>query len=300
MPVRNLEAVVVNCPAKINLMLSIHGPRPDGYHELTSLVAQLTHGDKLEVRYVPFATTDTLVCDDPSVPVDPTNTVIAATQRFRAAHPFEGGFAYSLNKLTPCGAGLGGGSSNAAMALVSINRLLGSPLQTEQLKELAASVGSDCPLFFSDRAVLLRGRGETLEPIPEAASKALTGQLVLLFKPSFSISTPQAYTTMREALTYYEPAHLAQARLDAWLKAPQPIANWPLHNNMQAVAFTKYPALQVCLEYLRKQLGIRCLMSGSGSACFAFIEAQEQAESVVAYLRDCFGENLWWKLSRLR
>ncbi|MEM8867990.1 MAG: 4-(cytidine 5'-diphospho)-2-C-methyl-D-erythritol kinase, partial [Verrucomicrobiota bacterium] len=133
------ETITLNSPAKVNLCLSVHGKRDDGFHALSSVVAALEFGDVLSVR---CAAGDALECEDPEVPLGPENLILKAAAAFRARLGREEGFHFRLEKRIPMGAGLGGGSSNAALALRGMNSLLGDPLTKDELRELAAAIGS--------------------------------------------------------------------------------------------------------------------------------------------------------------
>ena len=142
-------------PCKVNLMLAITGVREDGFHDLISLVTPTKFGDDLETELLPDgATSDTLSCDLEGVPCDESNLVIKAAKLFRQATGLEKYFKFDLEKRTPAGAGLGGGSSNGAIALASMNELCGKPLSMRQLEKIAAELGSDCPLFLTGTPVL--------------------------------------------------------------------------------------------------------------------------------------------------
>ena len=140
----NVRAVTIHSPAKVNLMLSVHGRRPDSFHELTSLMVALKFGDTLTVR-ARASNEDVLRCSDTTVPLGPENLVLKAASAFRARLERAGYFEFHLEKRIPVGAGLGGGSGNAVAALLAINQLLANPLDKEALRELAADLGSDCP-----------------------------------------------------------------------------------------------------------------------------------------------------------
>ena len=181
-------------PAKLNLFLAVTGRRADGFHDLVSVAAPLDFGDQLEARSRERGAGSqfTLTCDQPEVPVDGGNLVLKAAAAFVAATGWQGGVDFTLTKRIPVGAGLGGGSSNAVAALRALNQLSGGALAGEKLAAVAASLGSDCALFLHNAPVVMRGRGERIEALPASAAARLRGRRVLLFKPSFGISTPWA------------------------------------------------------------------------------------------------------------
>ena len=269
-------------PAKINLFLAITGRREDGFHELVSVVAPLEFGDTLQAESGGPEPGFSLTCDDPAVPADGSNLVLRAATAFAAATGWPGGVSFRLEKHIPLGAGLGGGSSNAVAALRALNELAGRPLELARLAELAASVGSDCPLFLHDGPVVMRGRGERVAALAPEAAARLRGRRVLVFKPMFGISTAWAYTRMAaEAPAHYLPPGEAEARVAAWIRGNAP-AEELLFNSMEGVAGAKYLALPVLLEALRAEFGLEARMSGSGSACFALLPDGTTATTLAA------------------
>src|SRR6478736_5716932 len=289
--------VAVFSPAKLNLFLAVTGRRADGFHDLVSVVAPLTFGDELvaEVRDGRRELGDgrfSLSCDHPDVPVDGSNLVLKAAEAFAVATGWKGAAHFRLTKRIPVGAGLGGGSSNAAAALRALNRLTGGLLDEAQLAGVAATLGSDCALFLRDAPVVMRGRGERVELLPAQAGARLCGRLVLLFKPSFGISTPWAYQRMIARGSDYVPAAEAERRLAAWIGGKAP-AEALLANNMEPAAFEKYLALPLMLQRLRHTFGVTAGMSGSGSACFALLEDAEEVAAVASLtrvIRECWGD----------
>ena len=190
------------------------------------------------------------------------------------------------------GAGLGGGSSDGAAALRALNRLVGSEraLPADVLAGLAAELGSDCPLFLRGGLVVMRGRGERVEPLPEEASRRLRGRRVLIFKPGFGISTPWAYGRLAAAAPRsYLPVAEAETRLAAWISAPAAPAEAIGYNNMEPPAFAKFVALPVLVEQLRREFGVAPRMSGSGSACFLLLKEETDAGRLTATIREAWG-----------
>ena len=291
-----MSVLTLESPAKINLFLAITGRRADGFHDLVSVVAPLAWGDTLTVEP---ASEFSLVCDDPAVPLDGTNLVLKAAQAFRTATGFSGGARFSLVKRIPIGAGLGGGSSNAATALRALNQLAGGVLTDTALATLAADVGSDCPLFLRSGPVIMRGRGDQIEPLAEAAARRISGRSIVLFKPAFGISTPWAYSRMvADAPASYLPPAETENRLAVWLKGGGPVEEL-LFNNMEVSVFAKFPALPALLDRLSKEFGLAPRMSGSGSACFALLDDDSQIRAVTATIRNSWGESAFVLQTRL-
>lgn len=253
--------------AKLNLSLAITGRRADGFHELVSLVAPIALADTLTLDVGrPLG----LMCDDPALPVDGTNLVLKAAAAYARRRPAAPAGHFHLTKRVPHGAGLGGGSADAAAALRLLDRASGDPLGPEGLETLAAEVGSDCPFFVRGQAAVMRGRGERLEILPAAARAALAGRKVFLAKPPFGVPTPEAYGLLAKA-GKYRPAAQAEAELAGWLARPSagPVV---LGNDLAAPVFSKYVALPAGLASFRRITGLSWQMTGSGSACFAWVE----------------------------
>jgi 4-diphosphocytidyl-2-C-methyl-D-erythritol kinase len=287
-----VNAVAVLSPAKLNLFLAVTGRRADGFHDLVSLAAPLEFGDVLRAEP---AEGFHLACTGLAAPADGDNLVIRAAGAFRAASGWRGGARFTLEKRIPMGAGLGGGSSNAVAALRALNALAGDPLGEAALADVAASLGSDCPLFLHGGPVVVRGRGERVEPVPAAvAAGRLAGRSVLVFKPDFPIPTAWAYgrlaETARKGGGGYLPASEAEARLAAWMADADAPVESLLFNSMEAAAFGKFLALPALLDRLAGPLGAAVRMSGSGSACFAILgEGSPPAGRIVEAVRDAWG-----------
>ena len=277
-------------PAKLNLFLAITGRRADGFHDLLSLVAPLAWGDTLHVTP---AAEFKIACDQPDVPKDDTNLVMMAARAFREATGWQGGAIFLIEKLIPVGAGLGGGSSNAVAALRALNQLAGYPLSAEALTAVAVRLGSDCALFLHNAPVVMRGRGDRVEPTSPRLHARLRGRRVLIFKPSFGISTPWAYQQLAaRAPASYVSSSEAERRLASWLEDALAPAEDLLFNQLEDVAFAKYLALPALFAALRARFRVVPRMSGSGSACFALLPGDvtaERVQAVVAAIREGWG-----------
>jgi 4-diphosphocytidyl-2-C-methyl-D-erythritol kinase len=170
-------------PAKINLFLAVTGRRADGYHDLVSVVAPLDFGDLLIAetgeRKPEAGRQFDLECNDPEVPVDGNNLILKAAKAFVVATGWMEPVAFRLDKRIPVGAGLGGGSSNATATLLALNQLSGANLGRAELAGLAAGIGSDCPLFLEGGPVIMRGRGERIESLPDPGGRCWSSSRVL-------------------------------------------------------------------------------------------------------------------------
>jgi 4-diphosphocytidyl-2-C-methyl-D-erythritol kinase len=295
--------VAIFSPAKINLYLAVTGRRADGYHDLVSVAAPLDFGDQLTAEVTGRKSKGdsryTVECDDPEVPPCGDNLVVKAAEAFAEVTGWKEPVAFRLAKRIPMGAGLGGGSSNAVAALLALNQLSGARLGREALAALAARLGSDCPLFLPGGPVVMRGRGERVEPLPAAAARRLRGRRVLLFKPaSLAVGTAWAYARLAAAAEAapaaggtpgaYLSAMEAERRLTAWIDGNAG-AEELLFNNMEPVVFRKFVALPALSERLRDRFGLAPRLSGSGSACFALLSADAPVEAITAAIREAWG-----------
>jgi len=278
-------------PAKVNLMLSVHGRRADGFHELTSMVVALGFGDTLTLR--PGSSRDVLRCSDPAVPLGPENLVLKAAAAFRSRLGRAAYFEFDLDKRIPMGAGLGGGSSNAAVALCGMNQLSGEPFTNSVLCELAAELGSDCPFFIEGRAAWMSGRGEVIEPLAAEVAERLSGTRVVLFRPDFGVETASAYGRLAAgAPGSYEREAAAVARLNYFIE--RGTLGDLLFNSFEGPVGSKYLAIPALLSQLRAA-GVECLMSGSGSCCFALLEKNgADVGQIEGIVRDAWGEAVFW------
>lgn len=284
-----MDSFSIFAPAKLNLFLAVTGRRPDGFHDLVSVAAQLNFGDTLRAEK---AGSFSLTCDHPDVPVDESNLVLKAARAFARMTQWPGGARFVLEKRIPLGAGLGGGSSNAVAALQALNALAGTSLSHEARSALALELGSDCALFLQAQPVVMRGRGERIAVLPSDAVKRLRGRRVLVFKPDFAIATPWAYAQLAaKAPGSYLDSGAAERTLQSWLDDANAPAERLLFNNMEPPAFTKFPALPVLLEQLRAKFGLQPRMSGSGSACFALLPENLDVAPVREAIRGAWGES---------
>ena len=274
----------VLAPAKINLHLEVLGLRPDGYHELAMLMQAIDLVDLLHLEDRPDGAL-TLRCDRADLSVGPDNLVLRAAESLRAhrglAHR---GVDILLEKRIPIGAGLAGGSSDAAATLVGLDALWGLHTPRAELAALAAELGSDVPFCLEGGAQLCFGRGERLEPCRQATA----GLGVLLAKhPQASVSTPWAYGQCREwrgDFYLHQEVDFEQRRqilrqsplLEA-LGGERPFP--PLRNDLQAVVVPEVPSVAAALELLQQAPGALVVaMSGSGPTAFALFPTLAAAE----------------------
>ncbi len=295
-----MSIVVVASPAKINLTLAITGRRSDGFHDLISLVSPVAFGDELNARLAPsFDGSTTLTCDAPGVPLDGSNLVLRAAEAFAAATGWRRAVQFTLVKRIPIGAGLGGGSSNAVAALKAMETLSGHRLNNEERLELAAGLGSDCPLFLHDGPLIMRGRGEHLTPLPAAAAEKLRGRRILIFKPAFGVETAWAFHALSNRPDWYSDAATEESALAKWLACESAGPEQLRGNTLERPVFAKWPALPVLVDWLRERHGLNARMSGSGSACFAWLMPDTDMLAVTATIQEGWGNGAFIQLTTL-
>ena len=280
--------------AKLNLSLAITGRRADGFHELVSLVAGVELADALEFTPGPaFA----LTCDDPTVPADGTNLVLRAAEVYARHRPDCVRGVFRLTKRIPHGAGLGGGSSDAAAALRLLDQASPAPLGPEALEQFAAEVGSDCPYFVRGGLKVMRGRGERLDSLPSAAASTLNDRRVLIIKPPFGIPTPEAYAGLAKSGRYRAVAE-AEVRLAAWVASPTADPG-ELGNDLAAAVFAKHLALPTALRWLHDRYALVFRLTGSGSACYAWVPEGFDSSVIMGTLRAAWGPSVWLADTRI-
>jgi 4-diphosphocytidyl-2-C-methyl-D-erythritol kinase len=269
--------VEVLAPAKLNLFLEILGRRPDGYHDIETVMAATNLHDTLTIQDDPSGEIR-LRCSDPALPVGADNLVIKAADRLREATGCRLGAKIDLVKAIPAQAGLGGGSSDAAATLAALDRLWDLRMAPEQLDALAAEVGSDVPFFNHAPAAICRGRGERVEPVPLTA----TYHCVLICPP-VGVSTADVYRRVIAPDRPREPGPV----LDALRSGEPGDLGRSLFNRLQTVAEAMRPELSRVRDALANlgPLLDGSAMSGSGSAYFGLCRDQAAAEHAAEILQ---------------
>lgn len=266
----------IEAPAKLNLSLRVVRRREDGFHEIDSVMVRLDGlADRMDIE---AADEDTFVCDAPGVPTDERNLVLAALGKYREATGWRQPLAIRLEKRVPHGAGLGGGSSDAASALVAFNQLAGEPLAVDELIALGATLGSDIPFFLGPPIARVAGRGEILKAGPE-----LPALPVVLLKPSFGVSTPEAYKRWKDS-----------RELPGINYSAQDLEWGELINDLERPVFEKHRFLAEMKRWLAGREGVQgSLMSGSGSTMFAVLEDGTPGEAIIEAAREELDPTLW-------
>jgi 4-diphosphocytidyl-2-C-methyl-D-erythritol kinase len=260
-------------PAKINLFLSVTGRRPDGYHELASLMACIDLYDRIVLTYAGHDIR--LACNAPGVPADESNLVYRAAALFRKAYrerrghrPFAG-LAIQLHKTIPVGAGLGGGSSNAATILKALNNQVPMPLRPAHLATLGRQLGADVPFFLHGEPALATGIGEQLAPWT-----GLPAYSLVVVYPGCSLATGEIYRSLNLRLTNCEKklkgVVLNQGIFDAAVH---------LCNDLESVAMRRCPDIALIKKELNRLGALGALMSGSGSSVFGLFTSADEARN---------------------
>jgi len=276
------SSLSLKAPAKINLYLEITGNRPDGYHELVMVLQSINLCDRLDLRLTGSDKIH-LHCDHPEVPTDETNLAYKAAKLLQDLYPDFGGVEITITKNIPIGAGLAGGSSDAAAVLVGIDRLWNLGLTQGELRELSAQLGSDVPFCIGGGTVLAVGRGELLSPLP-----ALENLALVICKPrKLGISTVWAYQTFRSQGLLAISSHggnssqMLAAIASRDQSSHRQIARL-LYNDLERVVLPAHPQIAQLKQNLAAQECLGVLMSGSGSTVFAVAQNLESADRIAA------------------
>jgi 4-diphosphocytidyl-2-C-methyl-D-erythritol kinase len=273
-------------PAKINIFLHVTGRRPDGYHNLFTLMCPIGLYDEVSLETDLEALS--VVCSNPDVPDDETNLAYRAARHFlqqfasRHSMPQNSGLKISIKKRIPVAAGLGGGSSNAAAVLHGINHFFGNPFSVQELMAMGLDIGADVPFFLFGRPAVATGIGEVLEPFPN-----LNPYAVLLIYPGIAVSTAEVYKNLDLGLTNCE-----KKLKEVLLKHEAYDAAQHSCNDLESFTLSRYPEIRAAKKSLLNQGAVAALMSGSGSSVFGLFDDLQAASSAKHHL----GEKKTWKL----
>ena len=263
-------------PAKVNFGLHILGKREDGFHELETLFQMVNWCDEIKIECLSHGLE--LVCNQPDIPTDNGNLVIKAAHILQARYPERcKGARIHLNKNIPHGAGLGGGSGNAAGVLLGLNFLWGLKLKREDLISVASELGSDVPFFLFSPCAIGRGRGEILEPVKNSIRF-----YVLMVYPGFAVSTASVYGNLKLKLTKRENNISILKNFLLQSEFAQLGATWS--NDLELFVFKEYPGLSGIKEEMLALGAKGALLSGSGSTVFGVFDNPKTANSAYARL----------------
>ena len=279
-------------PAKINLFVDIHQKRDDGYHDLSSLIVGLDFGDKITIEKI-NQSKDLLECNDPNIPCDEENLILKGVNLLRKEIQIEDSFRFTLNKRIPSQAGFGGGSSNAANAINGVLNLIKKDLSDKKRALLLSQIGADCSFFDNPIPSIMTGVGNLIHPLDSNISNYLKGQKVLIYKPSFSISTANAYRELNKS------AFIDKSQTSKKVEVFKKTLNYKqlITNSFTQQLEHKYIALKSLLKTLNDQ-EIPSMVSGSGSGCFSLLSkgnANNQLTFVKNCVQDAFGKDVFFE-----
>lgn len=291
------DTITQQACAKINLTLDVLGQRPDGYHNIRSIMQTIVLHDTLVVTRIPSASDVHLSIDGDeggAIPADTSNIVHQAAVRVQkiaaarvALSAQQSGVHIHLTKRIPSQAGLGGGSSDAAAALLALNTLFELHLSAPRLTEIAASLGADVPFFLSGGTALVEGLGERVTPLPPLH----TPWPLVVVKPAVGMSTPAAYAAL-DALPSRVPVHAT----DEWLSA-RPASEARTANDFEPVVLAALPAVRRAYDLLLQTTGSRegftPRLCGSGSALFCRMPDINTARAAAHVLQAAGAGRAW-------
>jgi 4-diphosphocytidyl-2-C-methyl-D-erythritol kinase len=264
-------------PCKINLYLDVLSPRPDGYHEIVTVMEPVALFDRLIVSEIPGGID--VSCDRAEIPDGKGNIVYRAAECLRERAGLSRGIAVRIEKRVPAGAGLGGGSADAAVALRALNQIWKARLPEDALKEIAARLGSDVPFFLDPRTSLCRGRGEIISPLPPAPPFWM-----VLIHPGVDVSTRWAYGELDRARRRPAPPlePLIESLPRGTIREIAPL----LYNAFEEAVAKRHPEVSRALSFLMDAGALRALMSGSGSTAVGIAESREEAQIIARRARE--------------
>ena len=270
--------VTVHAPAKVNLILRILDRRPDGYHNLWSIMHTVALEDAVTMR-ASSQRGIRLACNVGGLSVDHTNLVWRAASAVLDRAQLSVGVDIELDKRVPMGAGLGGGSSDAAATILGLNQSLQLGWSREKMAEVGQALGSDVAFFLFAPSAIVSGRGESVRPVTIEG-----GRWIVLVKPTFGIETKWAYQELaatRAAVRQLSADHGELDRRDR-LTWGQVAAS--VENDFEIPVFTKHPQLGEIKRFLLKRGAQFALLSGSGATVFGLFEEESTARRAGAEL----------------
>lgn len=270
-PLSSSSVVTVSAPAKINLILRILDRRSDGYHTIWSIMQTVALEDEVHLRLSRSGQVH-LRCDSTELPGDHNNLVhkaaVAVLERARTAVGIE----IELRKKIPLGAGLGGGSSDAAATIVGLNRLLGLGWSQMEMREIAQALGSDVPFFLFAPSAVVAGRGEAVRPMAVHGTR-----WAVLVNPGFAVETRWAYHELAVSRRGVTPLSDGQRLLNEQTQVDWRQLKAAAENDFEAPVFAKHPALGQIKQTLLSRGAEIALLSGSGATVFGLFGDEQSA-----------------------
>jgi 4-diphosphocytidyl-2-C-methyl-D-erythritol kinase len=255
----------IQAPAKLNIRLKVTGRRPDGYHDLVSIMVPVSLFDHIELDLISSGIS--LSCHGISVPDDEKNLVFRAAYTFFARLGLKLGASIKLTKNIPVAAGLGGGSSDAAATLKALNETCPDRLSPEVLKNLAVTLGADVPFFLQRGPCIARGIGEILEPIENWPKL-----WYVIVSPPIEVSTAWVYKNLKLELTTEDSDYIINSLQQGCFEVGH-----ILENDLEAVTCSHFPVIDRIKKFLGDEGAEGALMSGSGPSVFGIFKSEDQA-----------------------
>lgn len=266
------SAVSLKAHAKINLHLEVLGKRSDGFHDLVSVFAPISLADELLMQRIPDKKECKVLSPLAELPVE--NTITRAYEEFKNFTGISEGVSVRILKRIPEGAGLGGGSSDAASVLLGLNDMFSADLKEEDLRAIALKIGSDVPFFLENGAAVVKGRGEEIKRV-----SLFSDYFGILIYPGIKSATPRAYSLLgRKESEKLNPA------FDPELFCGKDCREWPFFNSFEDVLFNEYPAIKKAKLDLLTYGADFALMSGAGSSVFGLFKDEKTAENAYSKL----------------
>lgn len=262
----------VTARAKVNLSLEIIRRREDGYHEIETVFQCVDLADRLKVELTADGRI-TIECDAPEIPTDSTNLCYRAIVAMRPLAGASLGARIQISKRIPPGAGLGGGSADAAGVLLAVRRGLALDVPDTALEKVGATIGSDVPFLLHGGTMLGRGRGEILTPL-----EGLKRGVFVIVKPAVSISTAWVYSQFNFRLTSHKPRLNLRSANSALTRFPR--GRLPFRNALENVVLPSHPLVAGLLEQLQSERPFFASMTGSGSAVYGIFDRETRAAEV--------------------
>ncbi len=275
-----MQTLKLKSPGKLNLRLDVLGKRPDGYHDLRMLNSTISLYDDIEINLTERGIT--VFCEnDPNVPSGEDNIVYKATKEIMAYSNKNIGIEIKIKKSIPSGAGMGGGSSNAAAVILGLNQLLKIHLSKEKLMKIGVRFGADIPFFLFGSPAIAEGIGENLTKVKR------------LPKMPFVIVAPEVNVPTKGIFEKYETSDVVKENFELPREFPtkKTVLRF-LNNDLEAVTCKQYPIVNEIKELLMKNGALGAQMTGSGPSVFGIFADREKAEKISKKLGS-MGEGRW-------
>jgi len=274
-----VKALRLKSPAKVNLRLEVLRRRDDGYHEWRTILQKISLSDTVSVS-LKKEKGISISTDHPRLPIGRGNLVYRAAQMILKKSEYKGGLHIDIRKEIPLGAGLGGGSSNAAATLKGLDQLLEIGLPTKELMKMGLGIGADVPFFFLDGAAIAAGVGERLKKME------LPDLSYVLINPNFEVSTRWAYQNFVLTKRHFH------FNLQGFVKTPEGISRL-LWNDLEGVVSHKYPQIEGMKKMLLSAGALGALMTGSGPTVFGLFSGKREAEKAFKNLEHKVRRSGW-------